>query len=83
MLSFRACVLTGVYAQQSQMDRGGDFIKNAATLGEVLRTAGYRTFASGKHHGRENLYHRGFDHYYGLRDGASNMESRLKARWRT
>lgn len=71
----RACLLTGVYAQQCDMGhskRDGK-IKNAVTLGEVLRTAGYRTLASGKHHGTENLYVRGFDHYYGLLQGASNM----------
>ncbi|WDE95397.1 arylsulfatase [Lentisphaera profundi] len=69
----RACLLTGVYAQQSGMDKKHAAMLNAVTLGEVLKTAGYRTLASGKHHGTENLFERGFDHYYGLRDGASNM----------
>jgi arylsulfatase A-like enzyme len=69
----RACLLTGVYAQESGMAKRHGAIQNAVTLGEVLRTAGYRTWASGKHHGTENLYDRGFDHYYGLRHGASNM----------
>ena len=68
----RACLLTGVYAQQCGMARGHGDIENAVTLGEVLRTAGYRTLWSGKHHGTENPYHRGFDHFYGLRDGACN-----------
>lgn len=68
----RACLLTGLYAQQVGMMHPGK-MTNAVTLGEVLRTAGYRTFASGKHHGTENLRDRGFDHYYGLRDGCSNM----------
>ncbi|NJL18936.1 MAG: arylsulfatase [Bdellovibrionaceae bacterium] len=69
----RACLLTGVYAQQSGMAVKNAKIRNAVTLGEVLRPAGYRTYASGKHHGTENLFDRGFDHYYGLRDGSSNM----------
>ena len=69
----RACLLTGVYAQQCGMDEQHGEIKNAVTLGEVLKTAGYRTLASGKHHGTENLYNRGFDHYYGLRDGCCNF----------
>ena len=69
----RACLLTGVYAQQSGMDEKNTEMKNSVTLGEVLRPAGYRTYASGKHHGTENLYDRGFDHYYGLRDGCSNF----------
>ncbi|MDZ7722288.1 MAG: sulfatase-like hydrolase/transferase [candidate division KSB1 bacterium] len=60
----RACLLTGVYAQQCGMDEKHGEIKNAVTLGEVLKSAGYRTLASGKHHGTENLYDRGFDHYY-------------------
>jgi len=69
----RACLITGVYAQQCGF--GKDFknpISNAVTLGEVLQTAGYRTLWSGKHHGRENPFDRGYDRYYGLRDGASN-----------
>ena len=69
----RACLLTGIYAQQSGMDKRHAKMLNSATLGEVLKTTGYRTFASGKHHGTENLFERGFDHYYGLRDGGCNM----------
>ena len=68
----RACLLTGVYAQQNNMARGAGKIKNAVTLAEVLREAGYRTLASGKHHGEDNLYDRGFDRYFGLRDGVCN-----------
>ena len=68
----RACLLTGTYAQQCGM-MGAGTIVNSVTLGEVLRTAGYRTLASGKHHGKENLMDRGFDHYYGLRDGCCNF----------
>ena len=68
----RACLLTGLYAQQCGMMKPAKFT-NSVTLGEVLKTAGYRTFASGKHHGTENLKDRGFDHYYGLRDGACNF----------
>ena len=69
----RACLLTGVYAQQSGYDRGyREPLMNAVTLGEVLREAGYITLWSGKHHGLENPIYRGFDHYYGLKDGACN-----------
>ena len=69
----RACLLTGVYAQQSGYDRSySEPIKNAVTLGEVLREAGYITLWSGKHHGLENPIYRGFDHYYGLKTGACN-----------
>ncbi len=68
----RACLLTGLYAQQCGMMKPAK-LENSVTLGEVLKTAGYRTLASGKHHGTENLMDRGFDHYYGLRDGACNF----------
>lgn len=69
----RACLITGVYAQQSNYHRTfRNPITNAVTLGEVLRTAGYRTMWSGKHHGLENPISRGFDRYYGLKDGACN-----------
>lgn len=69
----RACLLTGVYAQQSGYDRSyREPLLHAVTLGEVLRSAGYITLWSGKHHGVENPVYRGFDHYYGLKDGACN-----------
>ncbi len=69
----RACLLTGVYAQQNGYGKTyKNPITNAVTLGEVLRNAGYRTLWSGKHHGLENPYTRGFDRYYGLKDGACN-----------
>lgn len=69
----RATLLTGLYAQQNGYARKFDGpLVNAVTLGEYLKTAGYTTWWSGKHHGAENPKTRGFDHYYGLRDGASN-----------
>lgn len=68
----RACLLTGVYAQDCNMDKRNDTIKNAVTIAEVLKTIGYRTLAVGKHHGQENLFDRGFDRYFGLRDGCCN-----------
>jgi len=68
----RACLLTGLYAQQCGMDQKPRAIQNAVTVGEVLRAAGYRTLMVGKHHGTDNPYDRGFDRYRGLRDGAAN-----------
>jgi arylsulfatase A-like enzyme len=68
----RACLLTGVYAQQCGMHKGFSGIRNAVTLGDVLRSAGYRTLASGKHHSKQSLYDMGFDRWFGLRDGCSN-----------
>ncbi|MDT8389131.1 MAG: arylsulfatase [Lentisphaeria bacterium] len=71
-MTSRASLLTGLYPQQCGM-MSPNKITNAVTLGEVLRPAGYRTLASGKHHGTETLFNRGFDHYYGLRDGCCNF----------
>jgi arylsulfatase len=68
----RACLLTGLYAQQCGMDRSFGKLKNAVTLAEILRVAGYRTLMAGKHHGTENPFERGFDRYFGLRDGCCN-----------
>lgn len=69
----RACLLTGIYAQQSGYDQSFQQpLMNSVTLGEVLREQGYITLWSGKHHGLENPIFRGFDHYYGLKDGACN-----------
>lgn len=69
----RACLLTGLYAQQCGMDKSArSRLSNCVTLGEVMRSAGYRTLMTGKYHGLDNPYERGFDRYYGLRDGACN-----------
>ena len=66
----RACLLTGVYAQQCNMSRspkGG--IQNAVTIAELLKTQGYRTLAVGKHHSTVSLYDRGFDRFFGFHYG--------------
>ena len=68
----RASLLTGSYAHQVGMGSKHEKIENALTLGEALKLGGYRTLWSGKHHGTENPVTRGFDRYYGLRDGACN-----------
>ncbi|MEO0604175.1 MAG: sulfatase-like hydrolase/transferase, partial [Myxococcota bacterium] len=70
----RSSLLTGLYAQQTgTATSANSSIANAVTLGEVLGAAGYRTLMSGKHHGLDNPYDRGFDRSYGLRDGAVNF----------
>ena len=69
----RSCLLTGIYAQQNGYAKNfKQPLTNSVTLGEVLKMAGYRTLWSGKHHGLENPVIRGFDRYYGLKDGACN-----------
>lgn len=69
----RACLITGLYAQQCGMHKGPGHIQRAVTFGEALRAAGYRTLMAGKHHGKDNPYDRGFDRYFGLRDGCCNF----------
>jgi arylsulfatase len=68
----RAALMTGQYAQRVGMSVSNLRFRNAATLGDVLRTAGYRTLMVGKHHALDNPYDMGFDHYWGMRDGAAN-----------
>lgn len=69
----RASLITGVYPQDCGYDETHtNSLKNAVTIGEVLQDAGYLTYWSGKHHGKDNPYDRGFNHYFGLKDGASN-----------
>ncbi|MEI8342574.1 MAG: arylsulfatase [Verrucomicrobiota bacterium] len=63
----RACLQTGVYFQRTDTD-----FSNTATLGEVLRPAGYHTLWSGKHHAKFNPVTRGYDRYYGMIGGAEN-----------
>jgi len=64
----RTSLLTGVYYQRT--DKGS--FPNTATLGEVLRTAGYHTWWAGKHHASFNPVTRGFEHFYGLIGPAEN-----------
>ena len=92
----RACLLTGRnhhsvgMAVVSNWDTGfpgctGRITNRAATLAEILRPAGYSTFAVGKWHlapiedttpaGPFDQWplQRGFDRYYGFLDGATNQ----------
>ena len=69
----RAALLTGLYSQQTGYHENfRQPMRNAITLGELFRSAGYTTLWSGKHHSIENPVDRGFDHYSGLLDGAAN-----------
>ncbi len=65
----RASLLTGLYAQQvGHSGRGWndatDFTK-CVSLGEVLKTAGYRTLMVGKWQERDLPAKRGFDRFFG------------------
>lgn len=82
----RASLLSGLYQHQAGM---GDMVEprkelayqgflnsNCVTIAEVLKTAGYNTYMTGKWHvgtAPENWpVKRGFDHYLGLIDGAGS-----------
>jgi len=88
----RASLLTGLYPHQAGVghmmeDRGypayrGDLNQRCATIAEVLRPAGYRTYMTGKWHvthymNKDGPKHnwplqRGFERYYGTIQGAGN-----------
>lgn len=69
----RASLLTGLYAQQTGYHTSyKQPMDKAITLGELFKEAGYTTMWSGKHHSTELPTTRGFDHYSGLFEGASN-----------
>ncbi len=91
----RAALLTGLYSHQAGMggmvvDGGvegyrGDLNGKCVTLADVLRSAGYSTYMTGKWHLTKAVgpnvpedqksnwpLQRGFDHYFGIIDGKSD-----------
>lgn len=92
----RASLLTGLYphnagignmtiAPGKEGDKGpyqGYLIRNAVTIAEALKTAGYNSYLSGKWHvgeGSENWpLKRGFNRYFGLISGASSYFELIK-----
>ncbi|MEK9609895.1 MAG: sulfatase-like hydrolase/transferase, partial [Flavobacteriaceae bacterium] len=69
----RASLITGLYSQQTGYHQSfRQSMRNSITLGELFQSQGYTTLWSGKHHSTENPINRGFNHYSGLLDGASN-----------
>ncbi|MBM3288842.1 MAG: arylsulfatase [Candidatus Hydrogenedentes bacterium] len=86
----RAALLTGLHPHQAGMGDmvtspgrnvppgpyQGYLNRNCATIAELLRPAGYRTYMSGKWHVGEAPEHwprrRGFDRYYGIISGGSS-----------
>ncbi len=96
----RAALLTGLYAHEAGVgnmtnDRGPNFpgyrgtlLDGNATLAEMLRTAGYRTYMAGKWH-LHNPRHdvkptdRGFDEFYGMLGGFNScwQEHPFYTRW--
>ncbi len=88
----RASLLTGLYPHQAGVgdmmsDQGvdgyrGDLNRRCVTIAEVMRGAGYGTYAAGKWHVTRHLppeesnhnwpLQRGFDHYFGTITGAGS-----------
>ncbi len=86
----RASLLTGLYPHQADVghmtgDDGidgylGDLNPNSVTIAQVLKSAGYSTFMSGKWHVTRYVHgpkhnwpvQRGFDDYYGILTGCGN-----------
>lgn len=70
----RASLLTGLYADEVGRGRSARTpMVGGVTLAESLGAAGYRTLMVGKHHGVTHPMDRGFERYWGLRDGAANF----------
>ncbi|HVA46333.1 MAG TPA: arylsulfatase [Pirellulales bacterium] len=89
----RACLLTGLYPHQAGIghmmeDKGldgyrGDLNSHCLTIAQVLKTAGYATYATGKWHvtkatapsGPKHNWplQRGFDRFYGTITGAGSF----------
>ena len=89
----RASLMTGLYPHQAGIgwmtaDRGhdgyrGDLNRNCRTIAEVMRSAGYRTYLSGKWHVTKGLkpdgpknnwpLQRGYDRFYGTIFGAGSF----------
>jgi len=89
----RASLLTGLYAHQAgigqmtndagQLGYKGDLGRDAMTMAEVLKTAGYSTYMAGKWHVTKQLkpdgdksnwpMQRGFDKFYGTIIGAGSL----------
>jgi len=89
----RASLMTGLYPHQAGVghmmnDRGadgyrGNLNRNCVTIAEVVKTAGYRTYMSGKWHVTRHISpdgpkfnwpcQRGFDKFYGTIHGAGSF----------
>lgn len=69
----RASLLTGLYADQVNRGRSASTpMIGGVTIAESLRASGYTTLMVGKHHEVTHPMDRGFERYWGLRDGAFN-----------
>ena len=82
----RAAILTGLHPHQSGFPNlSGKLPANCATIPEVLKPAGYRSYMVGKWHlnAKNPPTERGFDEFYGMLGGYDSMwrEDRIYSRW--
>ncbi len=82
----RASILTGLNPHQAGFPNlGGTLAKNAVTIPEVLKPAGYRTYMVGKWHLNEKNppTERGFDEFFGMLGGFNScwQEDPFYTRW--
>lgn len=68
----RAAFITGLYPHQVGMGRTPGNLTGAPTIAHLLRAAGYRTWMTGKWHGKDLPVQLGFDRHFGLVDGQVN-----------
>ncbi len=82
----RASILTGLHPHQAGFPNlSGALPKNSATIPEVLKPAGYRSYMVGKWHLNQNNppTERGFDEFYGMLGGYNScwQEDPFYTRW--
>ncbi len=68
----RNSLLTGLYCEQLGIHVGPRRISNCVMIPEVLKAAGYRSYAAGKWHVYGHPMDWGFDHYFGCLGGGHN-----------
>ncbi len=66
----RSSLLTGRFVTKTSWPNN---YETGPIIGEVLKTAGYRTLWSGKNHSHVRPPMRGFDRFYGFQGGACNF----------
>ena len=82
----RAAILTGLHPHQAGFPNlSGTLPKNAATIPEVLKPAGYNSYMVGKWHlnAKNPPTERGFDEFYGMLGGFNScwQEDPFYTRW--
>lgn len=74
----RASLLTGLHAVEAGCMGSPEQMINGLTIAELLKSAGYSTYMTGKWHAKEEPIKRGFDRHFGKCNGAFNYFSPSK-----